>query len=206
MIDASTFLVFAATSAVVVAVPGPNNLYIATRGVAQGRRAGVASALGVETGTLLHIAAAAAGLSYLLARSSELFTALKWAGVAYLAYLGVRALTRQGSGGGEPRPQPLRRVFLEGVVVNVLNPKTVLFFLAFLPQFVDPAGDVPAQVVTLGLVLAVIGLTCDLAYALTAGSLGRRLRASTLGYASGVVYLALAFAAALSGPGRTARG
>ncbi|GGO11411.1 RhtB family transporter [Microbispora rosea subsp. aerata] len=189
-----------------MAVPGPNNLYIATRGVAQGRRAGVASALGVETGTLLHIAAAAAGLSYLLARSSELFTALKWAGVAYLAYLGVRALTRQGSGGGEPRPQPLRRVFLEGVVVNVLNPKTVLFFLAFLPQFVDPAGDVPAQVVTLGLVLAVIGLTCDLAYALTAGSLGRRLRASTLGYASGVVYLALAFAAALSGPGRTARG
>ncbi|MEU8060234.1 LysE family translocator [Microbispora bryophytorum] len=206
MIDASTLLVYAATSAAVVAVPGPNHLYIAARGVAQGRRAGVASALGVETGTLLHIAAAAAGLSYLLARSAELFAAVKWAGVAYLAYLGVRALTGRGSSGDEPRTQPLRRVFLEGVVVNVLNPKTVLFFLAFLPQFVDPFGDVPAQVLLLGLVLAVIGLASDLAYALTAGSLGRRLRASTLRYASGVVYLALALVAALSGAGRTARG
>ncbi|GGO06042.1 LysE family translocator [Microbispora bryophytorum] len=206
MIDTSTLLVYAATSAAVVAVPGPNHLYIAARGVAQGRRAGVASALGVETGTLLHIAAAAAGLSYLLARSAELFAAVKWAGVAYLAYLGVRALTGRGSSGDEPRAQPLRRVFLEGVVVNVLNPKTVLFFLAFLPQFVDPFGDVPAQVLLLGLVLAVIGLASDLAYALTAGSLGRRLRASTLRYASGVVYLALALVAALSGAGRTARG
>ncbi|MGI5160692.1 LysE family translocator [Microbispora sp. CA-102843] len=206
MIDASTFLVFAATSAALVAVPGPNHLYIAARGVAQGRRAGVASALGVETGTLLHIAAAAAGLSYLLARSAGLFAAVKWAGVAYLAYLGVRALTGRGSGGDAPRPQPLRRVFLEGVLVNVLNPKTVLFFLAFLPQFVDPSGDVPGQVLLLGLVLAVIGLASDLAYALTAGSLGRRLRASTLRYASGVVYLALALVAALSGAGRTARG
>jgi len=206
VIDASTLLVYAAASAAVVAVPGPNHLYIAARGVAQGRRAGVASALGVETGTLLHIAAAAAGLSYLLARSAELFAVVKWAGVAYLAYLGIRALTGRGTGGDEPRPQPLRRVFLEGVVVNVLNPKTVLFFLAFLPQFVDPFGDVPAQVLLLGLVLAVIGLASDLAYALTAGSLGRRLRASTLRYASGVVYLALALVAALSGAGRTARG
>ncbi|MEV4298742.1 LysE family translocator [Microbispora rosea] len=206
MIDSSTLLVYAAASAAVVAVPGPNHLYIAARGVAQGRRAGVASALGVETGTLLHIAAAAAGLSYLLARSAELFTAVKWAGVAYLAYLGVRALTRRGADGDEPRPQPLRRVFLEGVVVNVLNPKTVLFFLAFLPQFVDPSGDVPGQVLLLGMVIAVIGLASDLAYALTAGSLGRRLRASTLRYASGVAYLVLALVAALSGAGRAARG
>ncbi|MEU6413641.1 LysE family translocator [Microbispora sp. NPDC046933] len=206
MIDTSTFLVYTAASTAVVAVPGPNHLYIAARGVAQGRRAGVASALGVETGTLLHIAAAAAGLSYLLARSAGLFAAVKWAGVAYLAYLGVRALTGRGSAGDEPRPQPLRRVFLEGVVVNVLNPKTVLFFLAFLPQFVDPFGDVPGQVLLLGLVLAVIGLASDLVYALTAGSLGRRLRASTLRYASGVVYLALALVAALGGAGRAARG
>ncbi|MEV5745249.1 LysE family translocator [Microbispora rosea] len=206
MIDSSTLLVYAAASAAVVAVPGPNHLYIAARGVAQGRRAGVASALGVETGTLLHIAAAAAGLSYLLARSAELFTAVKWVGVAYLAYLGVRALTRRGADGDEPRLQPLRRVFLEGVVVNVLNPKTVLFFLAFLPQFVDPSGDVPGQVLLLGLVIAVIGLASDLAYALTAGSLGRRLRASTLRYVSGVAYLVLALVAALSGAGRTARG
>ncbi|MEN3541299.1 LysE family translocator [Microbispora sp. ZYX-F-249] len=206
MIDTSTFLVFTATSAALVAVPGPNHLYIAARGVAQGRRAGVASALGVETGTLVHIAAAAAGLSYLLARSAALFAAVKWAGVAYLVYLGVRALTRRGAGGDEPRPQPLRRVFLEGVMVNVLNPKTVLFFLAFLPQFVDPSGDVPGQVLLLGLVIAVIGLASDLAYALTAGSLGGRLRASTLRYASGLVYLALALVAALGGAGRTARG
>lgn len=206
MIDSSTLLVFAATSAAVVAVPGPNHLYITARGVAQGRRAGVASALGVETGTLVHIAAAAAGLSYLIARSAALFSVVKWAGVAYLAYLGLRALTSGEAAAHEALAQPLHRVFLEGVLVNVLNPKTVLFFLAFLPQFVDPSGDVPGQVVLLGLVLAVIGLTSDLAYALTAGALGRRLRARTLRYLSGVVYLGLALAMALTGAGRTARG
>nr|BFE86961.1 hypothetical protein GCM10020093_095620 [Planobispora longispora] len=131
----STFLLFAVASLALVLVPGPNHLYIAARGISQGRAAAMASAFGVETGTLVHIAAAAAGLSYVIAQSATLFNVIKWAGVLYLVYLGFRALTsRQELAARETAPQPLRAVFLEGVVVNVLNPKVTLFFLAFLPS------------------------------------------------------------------------
>ncbi|MDP9846306.1 threonine/homoserine/homoserine lactone efflux protein [Streptosporangium lutulentum] len=199
----STFLIFALASLALVLVPGPNHLYIAARGIAQGRAAGVASALGVETGTMVHIAAAAAGLSYVIARSATLFNVIKWAGVAYLIYLGVRALTsRQELKAREAGPQPLRTIFFEGVIVNVLNPKVILFFLAFLPQFVDPgAGAVPLQIIVLGGTLLVLGLVSDLIYAAGAGALGRRMRnrSSLLSRLSGVVYLGLGVATALSG-------
>ncbi|MBB5961953.1 LysE family translocator [Planomonospora venezuelensis] len=203
MVSMSTFLVFSVASLALVLVPGPNHLYIAARGIAQGRAAAMASAFGVETGTLLHIAAAAAGLSYVVARSATLFNLIKWAGVAYLVYLGVRALTsRQDPGIREAEPQPLRAIFLEGVVVNVLNPKVILFFLAFLPQFVEPeAGAVPLQIVILGGTLLLLGLVSDMVYAAGAGALGRRLRdrARQLGFFSGLVYLGLGVATALSG-------
>ncbi|MBG0813193.1 LysE family translocator [Planomonospora sp. ID82291] len=203
MISFSTFLLFSAASLALVLVPGPNHLYIVARGVAQGRAAGMASAFGVEVGTLVHIAAAAAGLSYVIARSAPLFAAVKWAGVAYLLYLGVRALTsRPEAEIRETAPQPLRAVFLEGVVVNVLNPKVILFFLAFLPQFVDPAaGAVPLQIAVLGGTLLLLGLVSDMVYAAGAGALGRRLRsrARLLGRVSGVVYLGLGVATAFSG-------
>ncbi|MFI6508388.1 LysE family translocator [Streptosporangium sp. NPDC050855] len=203
MISPSTLLIFALASLALVLIPGPNHIYIITRAVSQGRAAGVASAFGVEVGTMVHIAAAAAGLSYVIAQSATLFNVIKWAGVAYLVYLGVRALTRrQELAAGQAVPQPLRSVFLEGVVVNVLNPKVILFFLAFLPQFVDPeAGAVPLQIAVLGGTLLLLGLLSDLIYALSADALGRRLRARSgvLGNLSGVVYLGLGVATALSG-------
>ncbi|MGW4421432.1 LysE family translocator [Streptosporangium sp. NPDC004631] len=199
----STFLIFMVASLALVLVPGPNHLYIAARGIAQGRAAGIASAFGVEVGTLVHIAAAAAGLSYVVARSAALFNLIKWAGVVYLVYLGIRALTRrQELTTRETPPQPLRAIFLEGVVVNVLNPKVVLFFLAFLPQFVHPeAGSVPLQIVVLGGTLLILGLISDMIYAAGAGALGSRLRAhsNVLGYFSGAVYLGLGVVTALSG-------
>ncbi|MFC4058188.1 LysE family translocator [Planomonospora corallina] len=203
MVSMSTFLLFAAASLVLVLVPGPNHLYIAARGISQGRAAALASAFGVEAGTLVHIATAAAGLSYVVARSAALFETIKWAGAAYLVYLGVRAL--RGGGGVravETPPQPLRAVFLEAMAVNLLNPKVILFFLAFLPQFVDPAaGSVPLQVAVLGGTLLTLGLSSNLVYAAGAGVLGRRLRnrAGLLGRVSGVVYLGLGLATAFSG-------
>ncbi|MFF3442885.1 LysE family translocator [Streptosporangium sp. NPDC002721] len=203
MISPSTLLIFSLASLALVLVPGPNHVYIITRAVSQGRAAGVASACGVEVGTMVHIAAAAAGLSYVIARSATLFNVIKWAGVAYLVYLGIRALTsRQEFASGEAAPQPLRSIFFEGVVVNVLNPKVILFFLAFLPQFVVPeAGAVPLQIAVLGGILLLLGLLSDLVYAMAAGAVGGRLRsrAPLIGRASGIVYLGLGVATALSG-------
>ncbi|MEU3164102.1 LysE family translocator [Streptosporangium sp. NPDC006930] len=203
MVSPSTLLIFSVASLALVLVPGPNHIYIIARAVSQGRAAGVASALGVEVGTLVHIAAAAAGLSYVIARSATLFNVIKWAGVAYLVYLGIRALTsRQEFASRETPPQPLRAIFLEGVVVNVLNPKVILFFLAFLPQFVEPeAGAVPLQIAVLGGTLLFLGLLSDLIYAVAAGAVGGRLRsrAPLIGHFSGIVYLGLGVATALSG-------
>src|SRR5690606_32533129 len=127
--DVTTLLLFLPAALVLVAIPGPNHLYITARSIGEGRRAGLASAFGVETGTLVHIAAAAAGLSALVAASATAFGVLRYAGAAYLVYLAYRTL-RGGDDGDGPalRPQPLRRVYLDGVLVNVLNPKVVLFF------------------------------------------------------------------------------
>ncbi|MFG1703707.1 LysE family translocator [Nonomuraea sp. M3C6] len=202
MIPPTTFAFFVTASLALVLIPGPNHLYITARGLAQGRAAGLASAFGVETGTLVHIAAAAAGLSYLISRSATLFAVVKWAGVAYLVYLGIRAFTGKQEQGSAPAPQPLGKVFLEGVLVNVLNPKVALFFLAFLPQFVDPGAGSPAlQVVLFGLTLLLLGLISDMVYAFTAGALGTRLnnKTRTLRYVSGVVYLGLGVATAFAG-------
>ncbi|GAA4518096.1 MULTISPECIES: LysE family translocator [Nonomuraea] len=203
MVSLTTFLLFATASLALVLVPGPNHLYITARGLAQGRSAGLASALGVEAGTLVHIAAAALGLSYVISQSATLFAIVKWAGVAYLVYLAIRAFTaKDDETTREPPRQPLRQVFLEGVLVNVLNPKVTLFFLAFLPQFVDPSAGSPAlQVVVLGLTLLLLGLISDVVYAVAAGALGGRLarRARTLRYVSGVVYLGLGVATAFAG-------
>lgn len=203
------FLLAAVT---LVAIPGPNTLYIVTRSISEGRRAGVASALGVEFGTLLHVTAAAAGLSALVAASATAFGVLRYVGAAYLVYLAIRTFRSRGAlGEMELAPQPLRRVFLDGMLVNLLNPKVILFFLAFLPQFVDSsAGAVPLQIAVLGLVTGLIGLGSDMAYAFFAGSLGRWLRGRPAiqkrqAYATGFVYLGLGAAAAFAGPGHRAR-
>ncbi|NKZ06989.1 LysE family translocator [Actinomadura latina] len=200
-------LLFLLAALTLVAIPGPNHLYITTRSIGEGRRAGVASALGVETGTLVHIAAATAGLSAVVAASATVFGFLRYAGAAYLAYLAYRTL-RSRHRLGEPalRPQPIHRVYLDGALVNVLNPKVVLFFLAFLPQFVDQdAGAVPLQIAAMGLATALIGLVSDLGYALAAGSIGGWLRARPAfqrrqRYLTGLIYLGLGAAAIFAAP------
>jgi threonine/homoserine/homoserine lactone efflux protein len=202
VIPLPTFLLFATTSLALVLIPGPNHLYITTRSLTQGRTAGLASAFGVEAGTLVHIAAAAAGLSYVISTSATLFALVKWAGVAYLVYLGIRAFTAKDGRTQAPPPQPLAKVFLEGVLVNVLNPKVALFFLAFLPQFVNPAAGSPAlQIVVFGLTLLALGTMSDILYVFTAGALGTRLarRARAVRYFSGIVYLGLGVATAFTG-------
>jgi threonine/homoserine/homoserine lactone efflux protein len=215
MPDASTFLLFAAASLAFLAIPGPSVFYIVTRSLAQGRRAGITSMMGVQVGGLVHVAAAAVGVSALIASSAEAFTVVKYAGAAYLIFLGVRKLLA-GAGAGadddadpEPRGQaPLNRLFWHGVVVNVLNPKTALFFLAFLPQFIDPAdGPVAPQMLVLGTMLVGLGVMSDGTYALVAARAGRRLRRAAsarrlLDRLSGGVFVGLGLVAALAGEPR----
>lgn len=203
MIPLSTLALFATAALALVLIPGPNHLYITARGLAQGRPAALASAFGVEAGTLVHTAAAAAGLSYVISQSATLFAVVKWAGVAYLLYLGIRAFTgKDATEAVAASPQPLRKVFLEGVLVNVLNPKVALFFLAFLPQFVDPAAGAPAlQIMILGATLFALGLLSDMVYAFGAGALSHTLsrHARRLRHFSGIVYLSLGVATAFAG-------
>jgi len=141
-----TLETFAVASAALILLPGPNLIYIVARGIAQGRRAAYASALGVEVGTLVHITAAALGVSVILARSATAFTTVKLLGAAYLIYLGVKAFRGEdeiGVGDEEPAAASHTRLFGRGIVVNVLNPKVAIFFLAFFPQFVDPGRARP---------------------------------------------------------------
>ncbi|MFF0774666.1 LysE family translocator [Nonomuraea wenchangensis] len=200
MPDLATLALFCALTLGLLVVPGPAVLYIVTRSVAQGRSAGLISMLGVHAGSVVHVAAAALGLSALLAASATAYAVVKWGGIAYLVWLGVRNLVRRGGGEEalELRVQSKRRLFWEGVVVNVLNPKTAIFFLAFLPQFTDPAaGPVGPQILLLGLLWIVLGMASDGTYAMLASALAGRLRASRraqrrLEVGSGVVYLGLA--------------
>src|SRR5579859_3848432 len=160
--------------------PGPAVLYIVTRSADQGRRAGLVSVGAVACGSLVHVAFAAFGLSRLLMASALAFSAVRYAGAGYLVYLGIRRLRGRGRHRPQapsPPPAPLRRVFLEGAAVSVLNPKTALFFVAVLPQFVDLGrGRVALQLLVLGAVLVGVTLASDSAYALTAARLGGWLR------------------------------
>ena len=138
----STLALFALAALALIAIPGPNMVYVATRSMSEGRRSGYASALGLLTGTLINVAAAAAGLSALIASSATAFNVLKYLGAAYLVYLGLRALLKRDEAAeeGAARPVSLARAYRQAIVVQLLNPKVALFFLAFLPQFVDPAA------------------------------------------------------------------
>ncbi len=202
----STLAVFLLAGLVLVIVPGPNIVYIVARGVHQGRMAGLVSALGVETGTLVHVAAAALGLSALLASSATAFAAVKYAGAAYLLWLGVRTLLAKNAAHQVSAPPPAspRAIFWQGVAVNVLNPKTALFFLAFLPQFVDPTrGSAGWQIFILGVLLTTLGLVSDCIYALLAGRVGGMLKGSARFRAGerwvvGTTYLGLGAATAVA--------
>jgi threonine/homoserine/homoserine lactone efflux protein len=199
----TTIALFSLAGLALAVVPGPAVTYIVTQSVDKGRRAGVVSALGISGGGLLHVAAATAGLSALVASSAAAFTVVKLAGALYLIVVGIRRIvTREQAAAAEPREAPLRRLFAQGVVVNVLNPKTALFFLAFLPQFVDThRGSVAPQVAVLGLLFVAIAATSDCAYALLASSLAGRLRASpraarARAWASGGIFVVLGVTAA----------
>lgn len=215
MPDTAALGVFVAAALALLVVPGPSVLYIVARGVEGGPSAGLVSMLGVQTGALVHVASAAVGLSAVLASSAAAFSAVKWAGAAYLLWLGVRLIFSKDERGdpGDPasRGRRLSRAFAQGVVVNALNPKTALFFLAFLPQFVDPAaGAAWAQVAVLGLVFISLAVCTDGLYALLSGAIADRLRREdeNAGFRrgsrlfSGGVYVALGLATAVSGAGK----
>lgn len=174
-----TLLIFTAAALVMNISPGPSNFYVMSRSLTQGPAAGMIAASGLAAGSLVHVAAAALGLSALFLYSPLAYTALKLAGAAYLIFLGLRILLAkpvmpgtEASGGG----RPARRIFLESALVEILNPKTALFFLAFLPQFVDvAAGPVAPQVLLLGAVVTLTALPCDVVVALASGSAARLL-------------------------------
>jgi threonine/homoserine/homoserine lactone efflux protein len=200
----STILLFVAATMAVLLVPGPAVVYIVTRSVSQGRAAGLVSVLGIHAGTIIYVAATSLGLSALLTASSTAFAVVKYLGAGYLIWLGVQKLRARHDEGevAEPVPASLRRVFGQGVVVNILNPKTLIFFTAFLPQFVDQGrGAVGVQLALFGLGFVVLGVVSDGSYALLSSALAGRLRRTMrarrrLDRSSGVIYLLLgAFAA-----------
>jgi threonine/homoserine/homoserine lactone efflux protein len=215
VIDPGTYAVFVGAALALLVVPGPAVLYIVARSIDQGRAAGLASVLGIHVGTLVHILAATVGLSALVVSSATAFTAVKLLGAAYLVYLGVRTLLGR-NGGVEVAPvgptRGRRRDFAEGIVVNVLNPKTALFFLAFLPQFVDPDAGRPAlQILVLGLTFMALGLVTDSLWALAAGTAGGWLRGHrgfvrAQRYVAGSVYIGLGAVTALTGQHRSSSG
>jgi threonine/homoserine/homoserine lactone efflux protein len=201
--DSGTVWVFCLTAVALLVIPGPAVLYVVVQGAEQGRRVGLASVLGIHLGTLVHVAAATVGLSALIVASSLAFNAVKFAGAVYLIFIGVRKLL----GRDEPRLEPgrqkvsYRRAFMRGAVVNVLNPKTALFFLALLPQFIHTdRGGVWSQALLLGLVFVGLGLVTDSLYALAAGTVGGflRRRRRAMRYGSGLVFVGLGAAAALA--------
>jgi threonine/homoserine/homoserine lactone efflux protein len=178
--------------------PGPDMTYVAARSLGQGRRAGVVSALGIAVGCLFHIAAAAAGLAVVLRAWPDAYAVVRVAGAAYLVYLGAGLILRARSAGAMAAlpPDSLRVIFRQGVITNVLNPKVGLFFVAFLPQFVDPArGPVMVQTLALGIFFNVSGTLVNLAVAWLAGAAGTLLRADSarawVQRVSGVILVAL---------------
>ena len=208
MPDPSRLALFVGAALLLLVVPGPSVLYIVTQSVSHGRRAGIVSVAGITTGTLVHIAAATVGLSALLASSALAFDVVKYLGAAYLIAVGIRRLAgwERGAGPQARDTRDFRRLYRQGIVVNTLNPKTALFFLAFLPQFVDPGRGTPwLQILALGLLFAALGFFSDGAWALVAGTLGERLRRSrrfpaVQRYVSGSVFVGLGAVAALTAP------
>ncbi len=205
--DGTTLLVFLGASLVLLVTPGPAVFYIVARSIDQGRMAGMVSTLGVAAGSCLHIIAAALGISVLLASSAIAFNVVKLIGAAYLIYLGVRKFLIPDPVETDVHVERrrLREIFVQGVIVNVFNPKTALFFLAFLPQFVDVAkGQVALQMILLGLLFALLGVLSDSAYAIAAGSFGQWLKSHAgvlraQRYFAGSVFIALGVLTAATG-------
>lgn len=176
MIEPATFAVFFAAAFVLAVVPGPGMLYVLARTLKGGRREGLLSTAGTALAGMVHTVAAALGLSAVLATSATAFAAVKWAGAAYLVYLGLRTLLERGHAEGVRPDTASRGALRQGLVTEVLNPKTALFFLAFIPQFIDPAANAFAQFVLLGFVTTLLTSGADLMVVLAAGPPSRLLR------------------------------
>ncbi len=207
----STYAVFLATAMALLAIPGPAVLYVVTRSIEMGRSGGLASVAGITTGTFVHVGLATAGLSSLILASKAAFDAVKYVGAAYLIFLGVRRLLTKAEDRVEEDgpPRTRRRAYTQGIVVNLTNPKTIVFIFAFIPQFVDPnARHVWLQVLVLGASFACLGFLSDSAYALTAGAVADRLRGSRRiarfeRWFGGSVLIGLGIAAAAWTPSRS---
>lgn len=182
MPETTTLLLFAVSSLAILALPGPTMIYVVARTLEHGRAGGLVSVLGVQTGTLLHVVAAVCGVSAALASSATAMTAVQYGGAAYLVSLGVLQLARPPRRQlDEPAATSRRSLYLQGVLVDALNPKTAIFFLAFLPQFVDPGrGHVGSQIALLGLLFVVLAASTDGTCAVAAGWLRDRFAGGVL--------------------------
>jgi len=179
MPSSSAYLVFLATALAILLVPGPAVLYVVTRSIEMGRAGGIASVAGITTATAAYVALATAGLSSLVRASTVAFDAVKYAGAAYLLFLGVRRLLGRGleEEAEEPAPRTRRRAYTQGFLVNLTNPKMIVFVFALLPQFVNPHAARPwVQTLVLGLSFTCLAFLSDSAYALAAGTFADRLR------------------------------
>lgn len=200
-----SLLRFIGAALIVLLIPGLGVMYVMARSVSQGTRAGLLSVLGLSSGALLHVFAATVGLSAILLASPAAFGIVKILGAGYLIFLGVRTMLARPQAFNARHSAPLSpmRLYTGGVLVSAFNPKIALFFLAFLPQFVEPGrGPIARQVLMLGFIYIAMALVTDGAYALLAGSIGARFgqqlaRGPVLRYVSGGVYLALGLCTAL---------
>ena len=213
MLVPGDFLLFLIAALVLLITPGPAVFYIVARSVQQGSWAGIVSAAGVATGGFIHVVAGTVGLSALVLSSPIAFATVKYLGALYLIYLGFRAFFKENRVGDlnlRLKSIQLGRVYRDGLVVNLFNPKTILFFIAFLPQFVDSTGGNPGmQFLLLGTIMVSMGLVTDSIYAAVAGKASQWLRKNTsrLSYQqwfAGTVYLVLGIFTLLVSPARQA--
>jgi threonine/homoserine/homoserine lactone efflux protein len=183
---------FLTTMVLINVTPGPDMLYVIARSAGQGRRAGIVSALGIGAGSLFYVFAVAFGLAEFLRAVPVAYEVLRYAGAAYLVWIGARMLLSRQQTGGPAMVEPagLRRIFVQGMINNILNPKVALFFLAFLPQFIDPHGSPFRQTVSLGLLFDASGTTVNLIVAFAAGVAGSLIPAK-FRYVTGGVLVAL---------------
>lgn len=180
MLDITLFGLFLTAALLLAITPGPGIFYVLTRSLKGGRAEGLASSFGTAVGGFVHVIAAAFGLSALLGTSLIAFTVVKWAGALYLIYLGIRTLSNKGdiALNTDASSSTSRNAFRQGIITEVLNPKTALFFLAFVPQFINPQGNVILQFVLLGSISVALNTSADIVVALLAGPIGHWLRTS----------------------------
>lgn len=211
MFDAASLTIFISATIILIVVPGPSILYIVARSLEQGRMAGIISSLGINLSGIPHVIFAAFGLSAILMKSALAFSIIKYLGAIYLIYLGIRTLTSKAQNPNVQNVQAMNhsKLFSQGFLVGLLNPKTALFFLAFLPQFVDPTrAPAVQQIIFLGILFLTFSLIGTFAYALIAGTvrqlLSRSLRVARIQkYVAGTTYIALGLTTAFSGSGRS---